>query len=196
VRKVNPDLQAQRRREIIAAAEHCFVQRGFHQSSMQHIAAASGLSMGLLYRYFANKESIIEAVAAQDQEETLAAIYGLPDQGDVTAAWIALIEQMAEEAASPAYARLANEVLAEASRSPRIRAMLEADDLALGAAVARKLEAQKLSGALETSAKPAELAQTLIMLCEGLTMRRFMSQTNASPQLTPMVEKLVRTALR
>lgn len=49
-----------RQNEIITAARRCFRQSGFHAASMSQIAAEAKLSVGQIYRYFANKDAIIE----------------------------------------------------------------------------------------------------------------------------------------
>ena len=41
-----------RRQQILDAACDCVRQAGFHGASMAEIAKASGLSVGLIYRYF------------------------------------------------------------------------------------------------------------------------------------------------
>ena len=46
----------------------CFAKRGFHQTSMHDISAEAGISVGLIYRYFKNKEEVIAAIAAETQE--------------------------------------------------------------------------------------------------------------------------------
>jgi TetR/AcrR family transcriptional regulator, repressor for uid operon len=191
MRTADPDLQNRRRSEIISAAEQCFVKRGFHQTSMQNIAAASGLSMGLLYRYFANKEAIIEAVAQQDQEASLAAIAGLPAQGDVIAAWVSLLIEMASVASTPDYARLANEILAEASRSPKILETLQSNDAALAAAIGDKLTEQQCAGAIGVSCDLAQTAQAILLLFEGLTMRRFMTPSEHQRNSDQLVELII-----
>ncbi|WP_413728105.1 TetR/AcrR family transcriptional regulator [Sodalis sp. RH19] len=61
-----PDRQqkiADRRDHIIAAARLCFRKHGFHGAGMAEIAAQSQLSVGQIYRYFTNKEAIIEEIA-------------------------------------------------------------------------------------------------------------------------------------
>ena len=54
---------AARRQQILDAALICFDRSGFHRSPMQDIFDQSGLSAGAVYRYFASKEDIIEAIA-------------------------------------------------------------------------------------------------------------------------------------
>src|SRR5438874_12876784 len=61
----NPD----RRSQILDAAIVCFAKHGFHQASMHDISAEAGISVGLIYRYFANKEAVISAMADRHKQE-------------------------------------------------------------------------------------------------------------------------------
>lgn len=47
---------------ILMAAEECMLEKGFHGTSVQDIAKRAGISTGLIYRYYKNKDSIIEAL--------------------------------------------------------------------------------------------------------------------------------------
>ncbi len=58
-----------RRSQILDAALVCFAKRGFHQTSMHDISGEAGISVGLIYRYFENKEAVISAMAARHKEE-------------------------------------------------------------------------------------------------------------------------------
>ena len=58
----NPDLVAQRRRQIVDAAVHLFIKQGFHKTTTRQIARAAGFSIGLLYEYIASKEDILYLV--------------------------------------------------------------------------------------------------------------------------------------
>lgn len=195
MRTANPDLQNRRRNEIISAAEQCFLERGFHQTSMQNIAAASGHSMGLLYRYFTNKEAIIEAVAQQDQEASIVAIANVPIEGDVIAAWVTLLIDMARLAAAPDYAILASEILAEAHRSPKILATLQANDAALIAIITDKLAEQQRCGAIDISGGLETVAQSVLLLFEGLTMRRVMTPQHRQQNSEQLVRLMISSIL-
>src|SRR5437764_10276239 len=61
----NPD----RRSQILDAALVCFAKRGFHQASMHDISAEAGISVGLIYRYFENKDAVISAMADRHKKE-------------------------------------------------------------------------------------------------------------------------------
>lgn len=51
-----------RSEEILEAAEYCMRQKGFYQTSVQSIARQANVSVGLIYKYYKNKEAIIEAL--------------------------------------------------------------------------------------------------------------------------------------
>ena len=54
-------------------------KRGFHQTSMHDISAAKpGISVGLIYRYFANKEAVISAMADRHKNEIQRSSWNAP----------------------------------------------------------------------------------------------------------------------
>ncbi|HME87596.1 MAG TPA: TetR/AcrR family transcriptional regulator [Chthoniobacterales bacterium] len=55
--------------QILDAAVACFAKRGFHQASMHDISAEAGISVGLIYRYFQNKEAVIAAMADRHKKQ-------------------------------------------------------------------------------------------------------------------------------
>ncbi len=55
----------QRRREIAEAAARVFAERGFQGATNREIAAAAGISPGLIYWYFESKEDLFTAVFEQ-----------------------------------------------------------------------------------------------------------------------------------
>src|SRR5213594_3029546 len=65
IESANPD----RRSQILDAALACFAKHGFHQTSMHDISGEAGISVGLIYRYFENKEAVISAMADRHKQE-------------------------------------------------------------------------------------------------------------------------------
>jgi AcrR family transcriptional regulator len=47
----------------------CFAKCGFHQTSMHDVSEEAGISVGLIYRYFASKEAVIGALAEEHKQE-------------------------------------------------------------------------------------------------------------------------------
>jgi len=70
--RVSDQHLAARRRQILDAAARCFVAEGFHQTSMQDVIKAAGLSVGAFYRYFPSKTDLIRAIAEETVGELLA----------------------------------------------------------------------------------------------------------------------------
>jgi AcrR family transcriptional regulator len=63
--KISDDRRTDRRRQIIEAAQRCFMRNGFEATTMADIIAESGLSAGSLYVHFENKVDIIRQVASE-----------------------------------------------------------------------------------------------------------------------------------
>lgn len=55
----------QRRARILAAAEALILERGFDAASVQAIAARVGIAKGAVYREFASKDAILDALLQQ-----------------------------------------------------------------------------------------------------------------------------------
>ena len=56
------ELVARRRRQIVDAAVHLFIRKGFHKTTTREIAKAAGFSIGTLYEYVTSKEDVLYLV--------------------------------------------------------------------------------------------------------------------------------------
>jgi AcrR family transcriptional regulator len=63
---------AERRERILAAAEEVFAQHGYHGSSLDQIAQASGTSKALIYEHFESKRELHETLLAEHVGELFA----------------------------------------------------------------------------------------------------------------------------
>jgi AcrR family transcriptional regulator len=129
MRRANAQLQSDRRDEILAAAQRCFVRAGFHGASMQEICAEAGMSPGNLYRYFPSKEALIAGIAERDRAEVSRQFASV----DLSQGLFPVLEGLARHYFAK-YPReqvlLCTEVMAEARRHPeiaRISASFDAD---------------------------------------------------------------------
>lgn len=90
--------------ELLEAGKREFLVRGFQGASMRGIAAAAGVTTGALYRYYTDKEALLDALV-KEPADTLENIYreqqrayaekplknqleGLPEISDGSAAWM------------------------------------------------------------------------------------------------------------
>lgn len=69
------------RERILNAALHCFAQNGYEAASISDIASQLGISKGALYRHFANKRAILDAIIARmaQQDAERAREYAVPE---------------------------------------------------------------------------------------------------------------------
>src|ERR1700710_1732750 len=103
-----------RRPQIVDAARARFASHGFARTSMADLVAASGLSIGAIYRYFSSKDEIVTAICEQSSdvfpsELTAEAIHGF-------------LEHVRTMARDHGHARLVAQVYAEAAISPPLAA--------------------------------------------------------------------------
>jgi AcrR family transcriptional regulator len=120
----------ERQQHILNAALSCVRRSGFHGASMSDIAAEAKMSVGVIYRYFANKEAIVEAIVANDLAEMRAMFAeweAIPDEA-LLDTLLDTLERAVEHKYTRDNAGLALEVLAEAARNPRVATIVESAD--------------------------------------------------------------------
>lgn len=171
MRKADPELQQRRRQQILDAAERCFRAKGFHQASMQDIAREAEVSMGLLYRYFENKDAIVVSFATIDSAGVIALIDELAASERPLAFLPAMIRRLAKDTADPDYLRLYTEVFAESLRNPRLFAALVDSEETVRHALVAALKLQQAAGRLATTFDAAAVADVLLGLVDGISLR-------------------------
>jgi AcrR family transcriptional regulator len=125
--KVEARTQAQRER-ILGAAHTCFVKYGFHAASMATIAEKAGMSPGLIYRYFENKNAIILAIIERQLADVRSDIATLRSETDFVSLFRELFAKWQSENPELMNPALMLEMTAEASRDPQIgKALAESD---------------------------------------------------------------------
>lgn len=112
--KVSEEHLANRRQQILDAAANCFARNGFHRTSMQDIVKESGISAGLIYRYFAGKDDMIIAIVEDWHEKRAAAL--------TSTDYLDLLRAIASPEAAQ-QRNLSMQSWAETVREPRIRAL-------------------------------------------------------------------------
>ena len=71
VRLSRAERREQTRKELLTAAEVCFVTRGFHATSVDQVAERAGYTKGAVYSNFAAKEDLFFAVYERRVEQAL-----------------------------------------------------------------------------------------------------------------------------
>ncbi len=114
---------AQRNHDLlVAAAREVFAERGV-EASLEEIARRAGLGIGTLYRHFATREALIEALVDQRIGEVVAIGEQAAADPDPWHGFVFLLERMLELQAGD---RVLKEVLMEyAKGTPRAAAVRE-----------------------------------------------------------------------
>src|SRR5215471_710317 len=186
MRRANAQFQADRRDDILAAAQRCFVRAGFHGASMQDICAEAGMSPGNLYRYFPSKEALIAGIAERDRAEVAQAFA----DADLSHGLFNVLEGMVRHyfAEHPRErVLLCTEVMAEARRHPEIARISSSFD-----ADVRKWLIGLLRAAAERGDIPHDLdfdgVVTLLMLiADGVWWRRALDPEFKPEMVVPTI---------
>jgi len=161
---------ADRRSQILEAALVCFAKRGFHQTSMHDISAEAGISVGLIYRYFENKEAVISAMADRHKQEISEVLERARLAPTLLESLEILFTAHCCEDAPHVVSAFVVDLYAEASRNPHVahlvRDVLETAMNGVTNLIARAPETQNAGNDL----KPDELAELIFAVARGMLM--------------------------
>jgi AcrR family transcriptional regulator len=159
-----------RRSQILEAALVCFAKRGFHQTSMHDISGEAGISVGLIYRYFENKEAVISAMADRHKKEISEMLERARQAPTLLESLEILFTAHCCEDAPQLVSAFVVDLYAEASRNPHVadlvRDVLETAMKGVTDLIARAPETQHGGNDL----KPDELAELIFAVARGMLM--------------------------
>lgn len=118
----------ERKKQVLDAAAKCFREEGFHGCSISRISKAAGMSPGHIYYHFANKEAIIEALIAQQENSLIEMVNDIaasPPDETLAVTLTRHTAKMVERHASPEFVGLWLEIAAEAARNPNVAQLLQ-----------------------------------------------------------------------
>ncbi len=170
-RLADPELAERRRRQILEAAEACFIRRGFHQATMQEICAEANISPGALYRYFNSKADIIAAIAEDSRRDSEARLEAVLDSGGLIDALTYMSQRFFGFMAEAEGAALLGDVIGEAARDPLLGQRLRAIDDGSVKRLAAAVRAAQRRGEIDPAIDPTQAAETLLALMEGIAVR-------------------------
>jgi TetR/AcrR family transcriptional regulator, repressor for uid operon len=159
-----------RRSQILEAALVCFAKRGFHQTSMHDISGEAGISVGLIYRYFENKEAVISAMADRHKEEIQQMLERARQAPSLLESLEILFTAHCCENEPRLISAFVVDLYAEASRNPHV-ADLTRDVLETAMAGVRDLIARAPEGQdTGSNLTPDDLAELIFAVARGMLM--------------------------
>src|SRR5215470_4490740 len=193
MRRANVQLAADRRSEILAAAQTCFARAGFHQTSMQEICAEAGMSPGNLYRYFRSKEEIIAGIAERDRAETAQNLAAVSAEnffdGIAALAQQHLVERSLEEVA------LCAEIMAESRRNPAVARIYQDIEADVRARFIELLKSAAERGEVRRDTDLDGTVTVLFALADGLSWRRAVEPSFDAEAVMPIVLGMIEQML-
>jgi AcrR family transcriptional regulator len=112
---------ADRPREILDAALTVFVTKGFAATKLDDVAAAAGISKGLLYRYFDNKAELFKEVVRQTLVATIRNVGDRTRASDTALAALDIfLDQMIAVASDARRSAIPKLVISESGNFPEL----------------------------------------------------------------------------
>lgn len=183
-----------RREQILAGAWQCFSAKGFEVTSMDDIAAASGVPIASVYTYFSSKNELIAATASiainafAEIIDDLSANNPPARPSDIMAVIRAeLIRRENDE--RYALTRIAVQTWSEALKKPSINDALEAGYEKIRLVLRRLSDRWIEFGWCPDDSDPAEIVELLMNLIPGLTLA--VCYNREFPDLGPILDRLI-----
>lgn len=172
----------QRQDEIIAAARRRFRISGFHAASMSQIALEAQLSVGQIYRYFVNKDAIIEEMVRRIIDYRIAEMQSKTETQHLPEilAW--------RHTLSPDDGALIVEMAAEATRNPRVQQMLEEANARMFENACNHMQSLYPQLSEDRISCGVELLATLV---EGTMFRRLTPQKSDPAQMQVLYQEII-----
>ena len=167
--QTSTDTVLDRPTQILDAAVACFAKRGFHQTSMHDISAEAGISVGLIYRYFHNKEAVIAAMADRHKKQIHEILERARQAPNLRESLETLFTAHCGETEPQVTAAFVVDLFAEASRNERVvelvRDVCQTAMNGVTELIARSPEAKS------SSLTPREMAELIFAVNDGMLLR-------------------------
>lgn len=191
----NDDLHKRRRMQVLNAAAEGFARKGIHQTTMQEICEASGMSAGALYRYFPTKESIIVAFAEEERAEAAKLVSHLNSSPNIVSAFTQIVPELVDGLTDENYGRLTLEVAAEAARNPAVKAAFDDNETELREQLSTALHRGQAAGDVNPDLDRDTAVFLMIALFDGIAGRAAFSPQIDKRRLALGVDHLLRSML-
>jgi TetR/AcrR family transcriptional regulator, transcriptional repressor of aconitase len=153
----------------------CFARQGFHRATMQDIVREAQLSPGAIYRYFASKDEIIDAIAAERHARERQRIAQARRTGDARTALREVARAFFGALKDPEelrQRRIGVQVWAEALRNPRVLQIVRRGVDRPRATLAAVVRSAQRRGEVPVELDPDTIARAMIALFHGFVLQQ------------------------
>jgi TetR/AcrR family transcriptional regulator, repressor for uid operon len=167
--------------QILDAAVACFAKRGFHQASMHDISAEAGISVGLIYRYFQNKEAVISAMADRHKSQIQEILERARQaQSLLEALEILFTAHCGSDSGPRMTSAFVVDLFAEASRNLRVAELVRDVCDTTREGVTELIARAPEMASVKHDLSPRQVAELIFAVNDGLLMREVLNVTAAS----------------
>jgi len=187
------ELTGDKAARIIEAMRATVAERGIAGATFDQVARAAGVSRGLLHYYFGTKERLLVEAARRESEVRRQmleqAMAGAGSVEQVLDAMVGNFEDFLSESLAPAL--MFHELLSLAGRNPEIADALTELGRLTRTHLASQLSAKADAGVLTLRDEPEAVAAFLIVLADGITVRRL---SEPDVDISPLMDQAVSAA--
>jgi AcrR family transcriptional regulator len=193
--KLAPETQQARREHILDAAERCFIHKGFHNATMDHICGEAGVSPGALYIYFRSKEELISGLCEREKDRFGRELARIAGARDLLDALQSLAERYCCEEPIEKV-RLHVAIGAEAGRNETIGNTVRSKDAAVRASLVQLLQREEERGRIEPELPLEIIVRAMSALGDGLFLQRALDSSFDPKPIIPAMTAMVAALLR
>jgi AcrR family transcriptional regulator len=170
----NRQIKDARRSDILRAATRVFAKKGFTDAKISDVAKEAGLSHGLVYHYFQNKDELFAAILddklcrardAMAEDETITGT-ALDRMRATLANWLERVQAEPETSLVITQALLSNQL------SPETRANMREHMRESYRTATERLAEGQARGEISTHAPPSEIASAIMCMMRGIAFAR------------------------
>jgi TetR/AcrR family acrAB operon transcriptional repressor len=182
-----PDVE-ERERQILDAAAELILRQGYDRTTLGDVAGEAGVSRGVVYLHYANKEALFEALLYREvrsyQGAWLRALETRADGGTIAGVFRAVIQAVNQTPFIAALFRQDQRVFGSYLRKPgNLFAAVQTDALWV-----ELLEAMQAAGAIRQDISPRVFAHVMTSLALGLVLKEGTPLGGATPELGEILE--------
>ncbi len=194
VPKLAPETQHARREHILKSAERCFIEKGFHSTTMIDICQEAAVSPGEFYIYFASKEDLIAGLCEREKERFTADLASITGSLDILSALQILVEKYCcDEPIGKV--RLHIEIAAEAVRNAKINQTVRETDRIVRRGLAALIEREIVRGRIAPQLPPKIIVRAMAALGDGLFLKRAVDPDFDPRRIIPAVMTMISALL-
>lgn len=196
VRKRVPEQHEGKRQQILAAAHRCFLQHGLQGASIAMICKEAAMSPGHLYHYFPSKDAIIEQMADDYLANLHAHFSGHSENEGIATVLLSELWSM-KGWGELTHCRILFELLAEAGRNEKIRAILKQNTDGIRELLAETLRTGQSRGEVDPDLDPKHTSAVLVAVLDAAPMLPLMASDIGFEEsrrlITTMVSRFLQT---